>query len=183
MSRLCLTLTEKSIKDNLEVVTNHIGEVDLVELRVDFLELAEQKRLKEFKCDIPVILTFRKKIDGGLYSDDEDYRLLILLEGIQSGNFDYVDLEEDLDAPQLDSEAHNNGLKIIRSFHDFTGVPSDLAKKLMSVKRSESEIPKAAVMINSTKELLEFYTQAFSIRDEEKIILGMVKFGFYIRFF
>lgn len=181
MSKLCLTLTDKTIKENLKVISNHIGQVDLIELRVDFLELSEQKRLHEFKCDIPVILTFRKKIDGGLYSDDEDYRLLILLEGIQSGNFKYVDLEDDLDAPQLDNAAISAGLKIIRSFHDFKGVPSELGKKLMSVKRSENEIPKAAVMINSTKELLEFYTEAFSIIGEEKIILGMGNFGFNTR--
>lgn len=181
MSKLCFVITEKTIKRAIAVYRELNTEVDIIELRVDFLELDEQKKLNEFKIDAPVILTFRKKVDGGLYNGDENYRQEILESGLLSGNFTYIDLEEDLDAPDLDKLAKEKDVRIIRSFHDFSGVPKDLAKRLLDIKRSEDEIPKAAVMINSTKELLTFYKEALSIIDEEKIILGMGNFGFNTR--
>lgn len=181
MSKLCLTLTEKTLKDCNNILKTNIHEIDLIELRVDFLNSNEQKNIKYFNTNIPVILTFRKVVDGGLYEGEEKYRKEILLEGIKCGNFDFVDLEEDLIAPKLESAAKEHNVKIIRSFHDFNGVPQNLGKKLLKIRRNLDEIPKAAVMINNTKDLLVFYKEALSIKDDNKILLGMGTFGFNTR--
>lgn len=181
MSKICLTLTENRLEDCYKVINTKNQQVDLFELRVDFLSPIDQLMLGEFKSEYPVILTFRKECDGGLYNGDENYRIQILNMGIKSGNFDYVDLEADLDSPLLDEIAKKNCVKIIRSFHDFNGVPKNLAKKLIDCKRSEDEIPKAAVMINTTEDLLEFYREALTISSENKILLGMGSFGFNTR--
>lgn len=181
MSRICLTLTEKTLEDCRQVILSEKLQIDLVELRVDYLTRDDQQNINNFTSEVPVILTFRKVVDGGLFDDDEKYRQKILLKGIRSGKFTFVDLEEDLIAPELDRAANEKGVIIIRSFHDFSGVPKGLGQKLMDIKRSENEIPKAAVMINSTKELLEFYKEAMSINSGEKIILGMGDLGFNTR--
>lgn len=181
MSKICLTLTEKTLFDSKVIIDNNLKEIDLVELRLDYLSIEERNNITNFKCDIPLILTFRKVVDGGVYDGDESYRLEILLKGIKSGNFDFVDLEENLIAPELEYAAKENSVKIIRSFHDFSGVPQDLGKRLLRIKRSANEIPKAAVMINSTKDLLKFYQEALSIENENKILLGMGSFGFNTR--
>ncbi|MGL1893269.1 MAG: shikimate dehydrogenase [Spirochaetaceae bacterium] len=181
MSKLCLTLTERRLDDCYNVLKGITEPIDLIELRVDYLDVSDQLMLGEFRQDIPVILTFRKTCDGGLFDGDENYRIQILNMGIKSGVFSYVDLEEDLDAPHLEEIAGENSVKIIRSFHDFNGVPKNLAKRLTGCKKSPDEIPKAAVMINTTKDLLEFYTQALSIKSEDKILLGMGNVGFNTR--
>jgi 3-dehydroquinate dehydratase/shikimate dehydrogenase len=181
MSRICLTLTEKNLKSCFSVLNDHKHSIDLIELRVDYLEVAQLKLLNDFKFDKPTILTYRKTVDGGFYSGDEGYRLSVIKDGLRSGNFSFVDLEEDLFAPEIENIAKENGVQIIRSFHDFNGVPKDLATKLINIKRTEDEIPKAAVMIKSTSDLLEFYKEAFKIADEEKILLGMGPVGFNTR--
>lgn len=181
MSRLCFVLTENSIEECLEVYNNLETKVDIVELRLDFLNEESQSNLDKFKIDVPVILTFRKKVDGGLYDGDEEYRLCILKKGIETGNYSFVDLEEDLPVTDLDTLAKDKGVRVIRSFHDFNGVPENLANRLMGIKKDSDEIPKAAVMINSIKELLSFYKEAQSIANEEKIILGMGNYGFNTR--
>ncbi len=181
MSRICLTLTENNLKDCLTVLNDYKNDIELIELRLDYLEVSELKLLNDFKFNKPTILTYRKTADGGLYSGDEEYRLSVLKDGLRSGNFSFVDLEEDLIAPEVEKIAKENSVTIIRSFHDFDGVPKDLASKLINIKRTDDEIPKAAVMIKSTADLLEFYKEAFKIISEEKILLGMGSVGFNTR--
>lgn len=181
MSKLCFVLTEKTIEGCYNRYNSLGASPDIVELRVDILEPDEQGKISEFKLDIPVILTFRKKVDGGLYEGDEEYRINTLLKGINSGNFDFIDLEEDLNAPELESVSLKKNVRIIRSFHDFNGVPENLSERLLKIKKSINEIPKAAVMINNSGDLLEFYQQAQKIKNEEKILLGMGDSGFNTR--
>lgn len=181
MSKLCLTLTETSLEDCLIVIEQNKSYIDLIELRVDFLSKEQQSQLDKYKFDLPTILTFRKVVDGGNYSGSEDYRISKLLEGIKSNNFDFVDLEENLIAPELELYAKKFGVKVIRSFHDFNGVPDNLANRIQNLKRNCNEIPKAAVMINSSADLLKFYREALSIVSEEKILLGMGNYGFNTR--
>ncbi|QEN03934.1 shikimate dehydrogenase [Thiospirochaeta perfilievii] len=181
MSKICLTLTEDSLKKCINSVEKHGSEIQIVELRVDLLKRSEQLKINNFKIDIPTILTFRKSVDGGLYNGDEEYRIKILELGLKSGNFSYVDLEEDLIAPNLEELARVHNVKIIRSFHDFNGVPKDLADRLLRIKRSNDELPKAAVMIKSTEDLLLFYKESLKIKSIEKIVLGMGNMGFNTR--
>ncbi len=181
MSKLCLTITEKRISDSIEICKKYESSVDMYEFRIDFLEKSELENLDNFKSSKPVILTYRKVKDGGQYSGSEEFRLQVLSQGIKTGNFAYVDLEEDLISPEIERVAEKNSVKIIRSFHDFNGVPKNLAQKLQSIKRSEKEIPKAAVMIKNSKELLAFYKEALKIVDKDKILLGMGNTGFNTR--
>lgn len=177
MSRICLTVTEKTIDEAIKTVSSYKEDIDIVELRIDYLEEDELNNLDGFEVDFPVIATYRKVNDGGLYSGNEEFRIEILKEAVLSEKFKYIDLEEDLIAPALEVLSRDKGVRIIRSFHDFNGIPKDLSKKLMSVKRSENEIPKAAVNLRNSADVLEFYKEALLIKDEEKIVIGMGNFG------
>ncbi|MBN2617523.1 MAG: shikimate dehydrogenase [Spirochaetales bacterium] len=181
MSKLCLTITETSLESVYNTIKNNFDNIDLVELRVDFLDISEQCKIDTFKCNKPVILTFRKKIDGGLYCGDESYREKILIQGIKSGNFSYVDLEEDLHSTDIDKAVLSSGIRVIRSFHDFNGVPQNLADRIKNIIRNSNEIPKAAVMINGTNELLTFYKEVEKLGFITKIVLGMGSYGFNTR--
>ena len=64
---LCLTLTEDTIQDDLDCIRRNSAYVDLVELRLDTLKDAEIAKAKDVPhlTDKPVILTYRRKSDGG----------------------------------------------------------------------------------------------------------------------
>ena len=66
---VCLCLTGKTIEQNLSIVERYQDFIDLVELRVDFLEEDERLKIRDFpsQIEIPAILTIRRKNDGGLY--------------------------------------------------------------------------------------------------------------------
>ncbi len=65
----------------------------------------------------------RRRGDGGRFQDTEAQRVSLLLRLVEGG-FSHVDLEEDLEAPELDAAARRAGARIVRSFHDFSGVPA-----------------------------------------------------------
>ena len=67
----------------------------------------------------------------------------------------YVDMEVDLNFPSLEYDLMARGVDIIRSMHDFNGIPKDLPE-LAKVVASCGEIPKIAVTLSSQAELDEF---------------------------
>ena len=68
---ICMTLTGRTIAEDLELVKKYRKYIDLVELRADFLDDNEKNYIKKFpaKAGLPCILTIRRKIDGGQYID------------------------------------------------------------------------------------------------------------------
>src|SRR5690606_25590078 len=88
-----------------------------------------------------------------------------------------VDIEEDLDVPSLEEAARTFGTRIIRSMHDFTGVPPNLDKRIRSLRRSGDEIAKVAVMPSGLADVRELFRAARACEDLEKIVVGMGPFG------
>lgn len=182
MARICLALTESTLEENLKILTGYSGQIDMAELRCDFLTEEEMVRVSEFPglTDLPLILTFRKVCDGGKFNRDEEIRLS-LMEKALNGNFSFVDLEEGLHAPALEKKARERGIRIIRSFHDFDKVPENLAERLINSLHSSDEIPKAAVMPKSTADLKRIFEENEKLGDRDKILLGMGTYGFSTR--
>ncbi|MBN2444032.1 MAG: shikimate dehydrogenase [Spirochaetales bacterium] len=181
-SLICLAVTETTLGKNLNTILKYRNSIDMVELRADFLDKAELPFLHKFPrmTDLPIILTIRKKTDGGKFVSDERQRRQLLGNGIQ-GNYSYIDLEEDFTDNDFSKRIKKKGVKIIRSFHDFSGVPHDLSRRIKALAKSPGELPKAAVMPQSTSEvyrLLQCYKECDHM---DKILLGMGTFGFPTR--
>jgi len=181
-TRICLALTEGSLADDLALLEANRRHIDLVELRADFLEPAEMARMASFPrlAGLPAILAIRRRSDGGRFAGSESERLGLLEQAI-SGGWAFVDLEEDLAAPSLDAAAARAAVRVIRSFHDFTGVPADLVARMRRLARNPSELPKAAAMPRSTRELLALLDAFTELSGLEKILLGMGDWGFPTR--
>ena len=66
---VCLTLTGKTLSENIATIENYRKYIDLVELRVDFLDENERLYIRNFPAmaGLPCILTIRRKIDGGRF--------------------------------------------------------------------------------------------------------------------
>ena len=178
-SRICLSLTEATIEDDLRLVEKNRKWIDLLELRADFLDPTELPNLARFPAlaGVPTLLAFRRRSDGGVRSIPERERISILTAAL-AGRWTYLDLEEDLDAPSLATEARSNGSAVIRSFHDLDGVPEDLARRIDMLPRRADEIPKAAVMPRSTADLVRLVEYGRAVSTRTRILVGMGEWGF-----
>lgn len=179
---LCLTLDAKTMKENKALYERNKDYVSIVELRVDMLDPSEYRKAKSFpvEIDVPVILTIRKPCDGGRYAGTEEERKALMAD-LSQGLFFYVDMEIGLDFPELEKELMSRGVNIIRSLHDFNGIPEDLPELARSIA-SCGQIPKFAITINTEEELSEAFHLGEVLSDvPRKIIVGMGAYGIRTR--
>jgi len=128
------------IAEHRHLVDNGIA---LVELRLDYLqgEVQVRRLLKDRPC--PVIVTCRRKSDGGRWEYSEDARLRLLRTAIVEGA-DYVDLEDDVAA----GIPRYGVTKRIVSHHDFAKTPADLTLLHKRLSSMHADVVKIATMAN-----------------------------------
>ena len=182
MSFLCLALTSSTQNGAFEQYDQYRDQVDMVELRADFLGKNELNVLSEFpkRIDKPLIFTIRRKCDKGSFAGDDSERMKLLDIASKAG-FQYIDLESDVTHPLFEQQCRKRGVRIIRSFHDFTGVPENLSRIIRDLPRHPSELPKVAVMPKSTAEVKLLLRAFRETEGVEKILLGMGSYGFFTR--
>jgi len=184
MAKICLCLTGKTLNHDLELIEKNRKYIDLVELRVDCLEPDEHFHIRRFPemAGVPVILTIRRKADGGFYVNGEAARIALLSRGLafaemdKRHNFAYVDLEEDLEVPGLEEAVRTFGTRIIRSSHNFTGM-GDVVEKINSLLRMGDEIAKVSVTPHDLGDVLTLYKAAKETTKIDKVLFGMGTFG------
>lgn len=177
MAWICLVLGEKTLAENLELAHSHEGYFDLVELRADRLNPDQWDHIQDFpiSLSVPCILTLRQPQDGGSFVGSPGLRIAFFTKALE-GSFKYWDLEEGQELPGLEVEFLRRGGRIIRSFHDFEGVPEDLSARLKALSAGGS-IPKAAVYPKSTAQHLQIWRILESLELKEKIFLAMGPYG------
>ena len=141
--------------------------VDVVEWRVDWFEHVFEfdkvedvlKDLRNVLGNIPLLLTFRTKKEGGEKAiDTKDYKELNL-RAAKTGYVDFIDVEiftgDDVVREIIDG-AHAAGVRIIASNHDFFKTPakSDIIYRLRKMQDMGADIPKIAVMPQSKRDVL-----------------------------
>ena len=141
--------------------------VDVVEWRVDWFEHVFEfdkvedvlKDLRNVLGNIPLLLTFRTKKEGGEKAiDTKDYKELNL-RAAKTGYVDFIDVEiftgDDVVREIIDG-AHAAGVRIIASNHDFFKTPakSDIIYRLRKMQDMGADIPKIAVMPQSRRDVL-----------------------------
>ncbi|GAB6391582.1 MAG: type I 3-dehydroquinate dehydratase [Treponematales bacterium] len=189
MARICLCLTAKTLKRNMEALEKYREFIDLAELRVDCLEKDERLRIRDFPgaAGLPVILTIRRKRDGGHYEGGEGARITLLAKALafadadRRRNFAYVDIEDDLNAASIEEAARTFGTRIIRSFHNTSGVDDNLAERLRGMRRAGDEIVKAAVTPRSLGDAVKVWRAARELGGIDKILLCVGDYGAHTR--
>ena len=141
--------------------------VDVVEWRVDWFEHVFEfdkvedvlKELRTALGNIPLLLTFRTKKEGGEKAiDTKDYKELNL-RAAKTGYVDFIDVEiftgDDVVREIIDG-AHAAGVRVIASNHDFFKTPakSDIIYRLRKMQDMGADIPKIAVMPQSKRAVL-----------------------------
>ena len=69
MPHICLTLTARTLAEDIALARKYASLVDLVELRADCLDPNETAGIGTFPASVPMptILTVRRKADGGAF--------------------------------------------------------------------------------------------------------------------
>jgi 3-dehydroquinate dehydratase type I len=123
VQKLCIPIVETTIGKALITIKKVNRSADLIELRVDYLKRGELAPLLENRQK-PLIVTHRRKEEGGKYKGGERERLSVLQEAIDLGA-DYIDVELATERSLLRGLIGNKGgTRVILSYHDFQRTPS-----------------------------------------------------------
>ena len=185
MAKICLSLTGKTLAQDLETLEKYRKYIDLVELRVDCLDPDESLHIRRFPemAGVPVILAIRRSIDGGQFYSGEGARITLLAKGLayaekdRRRNFAFVDLEEDLNVPGLEEAARTFGTRIIRSWHNTEGVDEDLAGRISKLRRIGDELVKISMVPRSLQDVTTILRIAKATKNIEKIIHAEGEYG------
>lgn len=117
---------------------------ELVELRLDYISRAvDLTRLLKDRPG-PVVVTARRREEGGRWMKSEEERLMLLRSAIATG-VEYVDLESDV-AEMI--PRYGNTKRII-SYHEMNVTPENLDMLHEAMAEKDADIVKLATMANS----------------------------------
>ena len=116
----------------------------LVEMRLDYIGRSVDLRRLLAKRPCPLLITCRRREDGGRWEKSEEERQMLLRSAIASG-VDYVDLEEDVAA----KIPRYGKTKRIISLHNFEFTPAELEDVHDRLAKLDADIVKIAAMANS----------------------------------
>jgi len=151
---------------------------DLVELRLDSVADPHVAGALAGRRG-PVIVTCRPTWEGGAFSGPEDERRALLAEALSRGA-EYVDIEARAHFDDLVS--HAGGRRVVLSYHDFEGIPSDLPDLVRTMSATGAEIVKVAAKTHSLADCVSLRDVAVSAgRPEGFVLIGMGDFGLVTR--
>jgi len=182
---VCLTLSGKTIAEDIKLANRYRSSVDILELRADFLDEDELLDIRRFPqmVQLPTILTIRRGIDGGKYRGGEAARTMLFARALAFAsqdsrkNFAYVDFEDDFHIPSLQDAALAFGTHIIRSLHSMDAPVKNLAARFDSMRKTGYEIPKIACMPRSLSDVTQIFRECASLKEFDHIICAMGLLG------
>ena len=192
-SGICLTLTGKTLEEDIEQYRSQRYFSDMVELRVDLLKKGERAKAAKFPAmlakeatwRVPCLLTFRRKCDGGAFEGDEAERVKFFEKvlaaknaKVAEGSFDYVDFEEGFGDGQLVALAHKAGANVVRSLHKFDGPVKNLKAKLRELAKS-GDVAKVAFMPRNLGDVAKVFAE--DLGDVPRVVCAMGAQGFATR--
>lgn len=141
--------------------------VDVVEWRVDWFEnVFDFSKVKDTLRDLravlgdtPLLMTFRTSKEGGEKSIEIDDYAMFNIKVAETGYVDLIDVEvftgDDV-VKKIIAGAHNAGVKVIASNHDFDKTPDkdDIISRLRKMQDLGADILKIAVMPTNKKDVL-----------------------------
>lgn len=165
---------------------------DAIELRIDLLNEEDRniEKLKEFvsQLELPVIITNRRKEEGGSFRGTEEERIALLSGILDAFEVDAVDVEYSASAAErtaLVEKAKRLRVPIIFSFHDFNGMPphSELVELVDRMYEEGGSIAKIAVTPQTLSDALLLLDLTYKLTREGKRIatIGMGPVGRHLR--
>jgi 3-dehydroquinate dehydratase/shikimate dehydrogenase len=139
------SIIPSSQKEAINLLEKALSKGELAEIRVD---LASDLSISEIGSKFNkkrIIITNRKKDEGGLFEGSESERIIPLIEAIKNG-FGFIDIEYSsigsLNTLIRKKRELNSETKIIVSYHNFENTPSDLYEISLKIKDKSPDLVK-----------------------------------------
>lgn len=159
-------VTEEEILDSAKEIA--AAKPDIMEWRIDYYEagikdneklIATAKALRDVVGELPILVTFRTKNEGGVLELGEDEYLDLVATVVTNRLGDAVDIElfhDEERVKDLVKQAHNYNVVVIMSNHDFEKVPAKDVIEFRLKKMAElgADVPKLACMPHSADDVL-----------------------------
>ena len=154
---------------------------DLAEWRADWFEgVWEKNRLRKILKllrrelgEMPLLVTFRTKQEGGEQEISvEDYEEF-LGEVLSSGQADLVDVELFMGEELLTAvaeKAHEQGVKVVASSHDFEKTPPmrEMTERLWRMEKAGADLLKLAVMPEDPGDVLTLFAVTWQMKERKE---------------
>ena len=168
MPKICVPIvgtTKEELLQEVKALQNL--SVDIVEWRMDWFKEIENldaakemvKTLREALKDTALLATIRSKKEGGELEVSTEYYIALNKAIVDSGCADLIDVElftGETEVNDIVTYAHEHGVKVIMSNHDFDKTPSydEILTRLKAMQSLDADIPKIAVMPTCKKDVL-----------------------------
>ena len=166
--KICVPIVGVTREEILAAAENiKSTKADVVEWRVDWYEdifdftktEATMQALREVLGEMPILFTFRTSKEGGEKAIETETYVELNQNAAKTGLVDLVDVEaftgDDVVKAVVET-AHENGVKVIASNHDFHKTPAKekIVSRLRKMQELGADIPKIAVMPQNKKDVL-----------------------------
>ncbi len=165
---LCIPITARTSEEALIKIRKSSPLTDIIELRIDSMINADMSKLfnakrSEAYGNTPLLITNRKRDEGGSFKGSERQRIDLLLQAVELG-VEYVDIELSTEYALIEEllkiiRTHGNKTRLIVSCHDFDKTPSE-----MKLKARFNEC------INAGAGIVKIVTYARSVEDNLKVL-------------
>ena len=166
--KICVPIVGVTREEILAAAENiKSTKADVVEWRVDWYEdifdfaktEATMQALREALGEMPILFTFRTSKEGGEKAIETETYVELNQNAAKTGLIDLVDVEAftgDEAVKAVVETAHENGVKVIASNHDFHKTPAkeEIVSRLRKMQELGADILKIAVMPQNKKDVL-----------------------------
>lgn len=166
--KICVPIVGVTREEILAAAENiKSTKADVVEWRVDWYEdifdfaktEATMQALREALGEMPILFTFRTSKEGGEKAIETETYVELNQNAAKTGLIDLVDVEAftgDEAVKSVVETAHESGVKVIASNHDFHKTPAkeEIVSRLRKMQELGADIPKIAVMPQNKKDVL-----------------------------
>jgi len=139
------SIIPSSQKEAITLLEKALSKGDLAEIRVDLISDLNISEIGNKFDKKRIIVTNRKKEEGGLFQGSESERIIPLIEAIKNG-FGFVDIEfSSIDSFNIlirKKRELNSETKIIASYHNFRNIPSNINEILLKIKDKSPDLVK-----------------------------------------
>ena len=160
--KICVPLVGKTNVENLEKVKEIV------------------KALREEVGETVILFTFRSKKEGGEIEVSDEYYAQLNKTVAETKLVDLVDVElftGDEIVKDIVETAHNNGVKVVMSNHDFFKTPAkeEIISRLCKMQDLGADLPKIAVMPNTSEDVVTLLaaTEEMSTKHANRPIITM----------
>lgn len=168
MPKICVPLIGKN---NVELIEEasflKTLKLDIVEWRIDHHQDVEDinkmeealKVLREALGDMPLLVTFRSKKEGGEREVSTEYYVELNKAMAATSMADMIDVElftGNEIVKEIVDFAHSKNVKVVMSNHDFFKTPAkeEIVSRLCKMQEMNADLPKIAVMPQTTEDVL-----------------------------